>query len=192
MGVDCSCLFTLMVACRLPELRISIEWFRLFIMRKIGLLLTIFLFICTCQMSAQFKEYKYAVLELKTGGTIVHYLSDKPKLKYDNNTITYYTDDTSIEYKTKEVSKMYFTNNESTSILNIARSTQSNISIINGFVLLNGFVPNESVEIYSVDGRKYHSYNVNPDGSLYIDLSTFFKGVYVVKSNCQSIKIIKR
>ena len=39
----------------------------------------------TCYASAQFKEYKYAVLELKTGGTVVHYLSDKPKLKYDNN-----------------------------------------------------------------------------------------------------------
>jgi len=38
----------------------------------------------TCYASAQFKEYKYAVLELKTGGTVVHYLSDKPKLKYDN------------------------------------------------------------------------------------------------------------
>ncbi len=143
-------------------------------------------------MSAQFKEYKFAVLELKTGGTVVHYLSDKPKLKHNNNTITYYTDDTSVEYKTKEVSKMYFTNNESTSILNIVKSTQSNISIINDFVLLNGFAPYESVEIYSVDGHKYHSYNINPDGSLYIDISSFYKGIYVVKSNFQSIKIIKR
>lgn len=161
-------------------------------MRKIGLLLTVFLFIYTCYASAQFKEYKYAVLELKTGGTVVHYLSDKPKLKYDNNSITYYTDNTSVEYKTNEVSKMYFTNNESTSILNIVKSTQSNISIINDFILFNGFVPNEPVEIYSIDGRKYHSYNIDTDGCLYLDISAFSKGVYVVKSNCQSIKIMKQ
>ena len=133
------------------------------------------------------------IVELSSGEKMEYRLKDHPKMTYDGQTIKLTADGVSLSYTPSEITKV--TTGEVDDVSNgieELKSSTGEISINTGFVRLSGFQPNESVRVYSMDGKIRTNYQTLADGSLVISLSNLPLGISIIKVNKETIKITKR
>ena len=133
------------------------------------------------------------VVELSNGQKVEYSLDDNPKLLYDGNKITLTTDKVEIEYLPSELAKV--TNEEVENVSNGIKDLQKEagqIKLDGSFIRLCGFPAGENVRVCNLGGTLLSNHHVSIDGSLVIPLSSLPKGISLIKTNKQSIKITKR
>ena len=67
-----------------------------------------------------------------------------------------------------------------------------NIVVEAEFICLKGFNSGDTVRIYSVEGNLTALYQISTNGSISIPISTLPSDVFIIKTNKQSIKMIKK
>ena len=65
------------------------------------------------------------------------------------------------------------------------------VAVKDGDVLIKNGKAGSVVEVYSADGLSVGRYAVSADGSLKISLTNLPKGVYLIKTNLATIKVIR-
>lgn len=135
---------------------------------------------------------KYVVIQKSDGSRVTFQFSESPKLKHQNDVITLTTISSEIQYQTQNVAKVFIEDSEHSGVYSALTAEQGKMEIIGDAVLLHGFMPSEGVEILSVDGKILKSLKVQDNGELSIPLSAFPKGIIIIKSKHQSIKVIKK
>lgn len=162
-------------------------------MKKVRMLMAVYfsLFFGCIHANAQSKA-SGIIVELKNGEKVEIRLVDKPILIFDGNKISLTAKEVAMEYAPEEIEKVTMCNseNESNSIEEL-NAKQSNIQLSSGYIRLNNFKAGEPVKIYSVSGMLLLASEVELDGTLVISVSELPSGISIIKTNKQSIKIIR-
>lgn len=139
------------------------------------------------------KAQKTSILVWLTSGEKISLtLEDHPKIITNELNISVVSKNTNIMYAYSDVKKITFeeltTGITNTPVANINGSitfTESNI-------LFRGFNPLEQVFIYNTSGLLISKHSVNNQGNLDVNTSCLGKGLYIVKTNSQSFKFLKK
>lgn len=152
----------------------------------------LFFVIALTKSSAQDKVLGI-IVELSNGQKVEYRLVDYPKLIFDGKVIKLSADGVEIEYTPAELIKV-----TTGKVANVSSgieeriSAQSDIKVEAGFVRLSGFVKGDAVAVSTVSGVQIAAYQIESNGSLVIPISSLPSGISIIKTNKQSIKIIKR
>lgn len=127
---------------------------------------------------------------------VAYALEDNPKVVNGDGIITIIDKDITIEYPLENVHKYVLgvgTDYESASkIAKVEVSNEREIKQSSGSLIFSGFKAGERVNIYNVNGTLASSFKIGPDDNLEISLSQYSMGVYIVKTQSQTFKFIKR
>lgn len=134
------------------------------------------------------------IIELTGGEKEYFFLSDKPVLTFADDTLYVNTSDFSADIGS--VAKFYFDDRtrEEVSIKDLSRDNKNILfTYMDGqTVIIQGSVVTSGVRVYDVNGRM-----VSPDMSaveneVRVSLSTLPTGIYIIRCNNQSYKIVKK
>jgi hypothetical protein len=161
-------------------------------MKRLIVLLTAFLWLNPVHAQWSFKEPKTIYLQLKSGQTASIAFKAYPPTYFvlENEKIVFYADNKSYEYEIKDVVKMYTDVSIPTAIDNNMMASSRVFHVSEESVSLSGFDTNEPVRVYSVAGHEYLTLHTSDRGELKISCSRLAKGVSIIKTKDQSIKVI--
>lgn len=154
-------------------------------MRKV-LLLSLLFFASIVQAA----EQKALAVETKDGNTIYFKLKDNPQLVFTNNTMLVSIDTEWKGFEIINVARYYFVD-ESVGIKTLeANDLQVNYSGGNQ-VDMEGLSPNSDIRLYGADGRELKGRISQQGDKASISLDALPKGIYIISTKKQSIKIQK-
>lgn len=155
-------------------------------MKKILLILTI---IFSLPMYAD----HYLVIEMNNSKQHSYSLSDKPVITFDNNRLFIKTDKIELDYPIEDILKYYFTELDETGVEDIKNYTDKIHFIYTNpdFLSIEGVVGDADIKVYDISGRVCDVNSTKSDNCAKIELSTLHKGVYIIKVNNHSFKIIR-
>lgn len=148
-------------------------------------ILLLMIFTCAVVSHAEF-----LVVEANTGEKTFYDLGENPVITCKDDLYQVKCENATLELSIADVRKYYFqaesTDLESVLSLNeiFIKASKEGVSIKNGD-------PGTRVIIYSLDGVQKGDFKISSDGTLEISLDAYPQGVYVVKSDRKTIKIIK-
>ncbi|MCI6161379.1 MAG: T9SS type A sorting domain-containing protein [Prevotella sp.] len=155
-------------------------------MKKIPILLLLLI----ASMGMQAKTTNILVW-LATGEKITYSLAEHPKVMPGKENVRITTTEVDIVYPVGEVHKITY--DEATDIGQSAlEADKGSVGITDNVMSLSGFAAGETVRIFDAAGRLAGQYKTDATGALRINLSEFEKGVYIVKTNHQSSKFIRK
>ncbi len=117
-------------------------------------------------------------------------LGDKPVLTFNENRLVVKTNVASAEFEIANVVKYYFAESDLTGQEN-SDAEMGYVYVTEEGVKIEKFAPFVSVSLFGVTGQLIKTYQTSADGSLEITLSDKAKGIYLVKTNNTTIKVIK-
>lgn len=133
------------------------------------------------------------VIELSSGEKVEYRLVDHPKIQYDGENITLTADGVHVEFSPLKLAKISLCEVEYISSGIIESKVNTGDMIVEeGLIRMRGFLPSEGVDLYTVSGILLSTYHILPDGTLIIPLSALPKGITVIKTNRQHIKISRQ
>ncbi len=146
-------------------------------------------------MSAVAWSASCVVVEQTNGDKSEFLLSTTPQVKCDSNAITLTTTETEIVFSYSDVKKAYISEASSSPESGVEpilqKNTSYHVAINDATVIVSGMKENESVNLFSMDGKLLCTAQADADGRAEVSLSQFIKGVYVVKVGSQSFKIVR-
>lgn len=157
---------------------------------KKSLSLYILLFLGFVVLRAQSFSNLCAVVETTNGERLEYMLKDLPRIIYDDSMVTLTTNTIIVEFHPEEILKIYLT--ESATAINDCKSPDGSFSICHDQVLLSGFAANEVVTLFSADGHQLWRETILDNGRLTLSLNQLSTGLYIIKTNHQSIKVTKK
>lgn len=131
------------------------------------------------------------VVETTFSERIICQFSENPKLTHENEYVVLSTTRAEIRYRTKEINKVYVYNSDKTGIDGVLKE-QGKMRVNRDNITFQGFSPLEFVKVFNVDGIEIGTYHVGTDGQLRINLSELNKGINIIKTKNQSLKVIKK
>ena len=127
-----------------------------------------------------------------TGGERMEYLlSDLPRITQSADAVTLTTSNTSVELSAESISKVYLATSSPTTVLKV-KGPAGSAQLKESQLFLSGYQPGERVSLFHADGRLLQHRSIGDDGTLTLSLEQLPSGIYIVKTNHQSIKIIKK
>ena len=138
-------------------------------------------------ISITYAQNHVVVLRTTSGQKVAYGFEESPKLIHKNDIVILKTNKVEVEYKTKEIAKVYV-DAVSTKVEEFHFNKGTGCFVDDGF-MLSGFKPHEKVQIYTLRGNLVKSYLISSDGRLLIYFSSLPIGSYIIKTNYQSFKI---
>lgn len=134
---------------------------------------------------------KGIVIETATGERTEYALTETPKLTYDGNTVTLTTTKVCVDFTATDIVKVVLTDISATDI-NDVESKPEQVQLLNEEVRMSGLSAGETVSIYNVSGTLISTCQASSNGDLTITLSDLQRGVYIIKANHQSFKVMRK
>ncbi len=129
----------------------------------------------------------YLVLWQHSGEIVTYSLADKPRIKYSDGEFWVISDKTEIGYPQQDVRK--FT-------LQLGAEdtwdTEDGIQDLQDCISYDNARPGSKVIVYDINGRMIDSYTVSADGNVRYTMENYPAGIYIVKTESTTIKIIKK
>ena len=127
-------------------------------------------------------------LTLNVGGSpVVIMLAEHPVITYSGNTLHIKTASTVVDVPVSEITDCVFQN--ATSI----RSVEiPGLQTLRGELQFSSLIPGSRVEVFNVEGFKLQEVVVDSEGKAKVSMDHLSKGVYVIRSASQTIKIINK
>ena len=127
-----------------------------------------------------------------TGGERMDYLlSDLPRITQSADVVTLTTTNTTVELSAESISKVYLAAGSPTAVQEV-KSPVGDVQLKESQLFLSGYQSGGRVSLYHADGQLLQHKSVSDDGTLTLSLEQLPSGIYIVKTNHQSIKIIKK
>ena len=135
----------------------------------------------------------HLVIEMNDTKKHSYSLEDNPVISFDSNRLIIKTDKIELSYQISDIVKYYFVEEDDTSISSIngdVNNIHFNYTNTN-FLLIEGIASEDNVNVYEINGRTCHVDIVRNSNSITIELKTLPKGIYLVKVNNHSFKLIR-
>lgn len=140
-------------------------------------------------VSAQNRDFCLVVWQ-RSGPLATYRLRTHPRIKYKDNKFWIISDDVEIAYPIFEVCK--FTLNDNAEDFEDGIESLSDSEENNRSFALEKVRPGSTICIYEINGRNLGTYIVETDGQLKYSLKNYPAGVYLIKTETTTIKIIKK
>lgn len=132
------------------------------------------------------------VVETAAGQRMEYLLSDLPRIVHNDATVTLSTSNATVEFQTSEVAKVYVSTTSNHVVAVRDMTDGGHVRVSGDAVCLSGYSPREAVSLYTTDGKLLKQYATDDQGRLAVTLSRLHAGIYVLKTNQQSIKFTKK
>ena len=160
--------------------------------RKKLLLIGLFLLCLPLSLHLQAQtQQECVVVETAAGQRMEYLLTEKPRIVQSDATVTLTTTTTTMELKTSEVAKVYVALS-TTGVVHVTKETLGKMERVGNTLVLTGYEPNESVSLFTTDGKMLQHQSTDDQGYLVISLGQLQTGIYIIKTKQQSIKFIKK
>ena len=121
----------------------------------------------------------------------------KPKVYYEDGDLVVASAEGSYRYANEDVHKITFSDNETpvpTGISAVPADSGrgSTLRRSGDEVRMQGMRPGTKLYVYSADGKLQKALAASAEGSLKVRLSEFAKGIYILKTETTTYKIIKK
>ena len=141
-------------------------------------------------MSASAQNLEFSLVVWQKSGTIATYrLKTHPRIKYKENKFWVISDEVEIAYSIADVNKFTLNMDDDSEdgIETLSESDEQNHSFA-----LEKARPGSIIRLYEISGRNLGTYTVGADGQLKYSLDNYPAGIYLIKSETTTIKIIKK
>ena len=134
----------------------------------------------------------HLVIETNNSKKHSYSLEDNPVISFNNDILVIKTDKIELSYPISDIAKYYFTK-EDTGISSVNGDVNNiHFNYTNtDFLLIEGIAEEDNVNVYEINGRTCHVNIVRNSNSITIELKTLPKGIYLVKVNNHSFKLIR-
>ena len=135
--------------------------------------------------------YTSLIILFKDQTTQTFELEDMPVITVEGLDLKVATNNADVTIPLKDIIRYYFKVNSITGIDEV-NTDQESLDYKNGILVMRGLKAGSVVSIYSLDGKLQQSITVPRDGFYRCSLASLQHGVYIVKANSLSYKIMKR
>ncbi|MBS7364414.1 MAG: hypothetical protein KIH03_11465 [Paludibacteraceae bacterium] len=153
------------------------------LLRSIGVLLAM-------ASAPTFAETTHVTVDLTDGTKVSYLLSESPKISYKADSLIV-SGSARTAFELSKVDSYHFTDGSLSDVAvlgsNEIRITYSN----NSHVKAEGLQPKSAVVLYSVGGAAIQQVNASEEGMAELELPQA-KGVYILKTDSQNVKLIKK
>lgn len=128
------------------------------------------------------------------GGKVSFSLDDRPVITYNNGYVIVSSIGNRVECPHEQIHKFTFsdgTNSPGNDTAVDAVGQDVQVQQQQQSMVFSGCVPGENVNIYNMAGQLVSKHEINSDGTLFVSLQRFGKGMYVVKMKSLTYKFIK-
>jgi hypothetical protein len=132
--------------------------------------------------------YNCVVLETREGEMIEFRLSSNPKLIQRNDTVIMTNGKNKVELIMTEIKKIFFSSTND-DIIKIRGAAKGRIEVQDGCVYLSNFTPGEFIFIFNLSGQLILRRVITSQGTLVIPFTDIPKGIVIIKSINQFLKI---
>lgn len=182
----CSCNYKLVFKYR-KDLTITEYYFKRR-MKKTILFLLMFFASVSMSVSAQ----NTVIVHQKDGKTVSFGLPEKPVITYADNEMVITTTKTVLQYPLASVSQLTFSDDE-TSVAPVADEKQAPVLELDNYVVrITGADAEASVTVVASDGKTLILTKVNSDGTATFSVAELPEGIYIIKSENLTFKILKK
>lgn len=155
-------------------------------MKKKGLLFVTVMGLC----GAVFADPAYVTIELKDLTKKSFVLADSPVFQYRNDSLVV-NGSASTSYQFEKVARYYFSDAGETSGIQAVAENEVRVTYLdNQHIQVEGLVANSQVGLFSILGQSIEQ-KVSKEGEVVRFTLPNAKGVYILKVDGQSIKLIK-
>ena len=127
-----------------------------------------------------------------TGGERMEYLlSDLLRITRSADAVTLTTTNTTVELSAESILKVYLATSSPTAVQEV-KSPVGDVRLKESLLFLSGYQPGARMSLYQADGQLLQHKSIGDDGTLTLSLEQLPSGIYIIKTNHQSIKIIKK
>lgn len=140
------------------------------------------------QVSAQSPQL---VVWLKGGEKVYYNLEDLPITKFSGSDVLITTHTVEVAYPLEQVIR-YTYENLSTEIESVLAGNDLYVSRQGDVITFQNLHPTTPVQLFSIDGQLLETRNLNAETAVSISLNAYPVGIYVVKVNGVTYKMMKR
>ena len=134
---------------------------------------------------------KSVVIVSSKGEKFEYLLSTQPRLLQDHDKVILISDETTVEFETKNILKVYLSQADNAGLNNVC-SSDGKFSFESGVIHLSGFKTGEAIRVYGLSGSKLADYKTDTEGSLTISLSALQNGANIIVTSNQFFKVIRK
>lgn len=155
-------------------------------MRK--LLFTLFAAVLSVPMFSQ----NTLTIHQKDGQQFSFGFDDKPVITYTDNDLVLKTTKTEVQYPLESLLKLTFNDSE-TAVKPVLKDGKNPALVLDSYAVnISGAKAGVEVTVFSADGKSVNSYKASPDGNVSFSIADLTEGVYIIKSENLSIKVLKK
>lgn len=145
-----------------------------------------------------FEPIYYFVAWLNDGSRYAYALGEHPVVTYSNGELLLTTQQQQVAYTATDVNKFTFSPSDITSegqqppTTGISTPQQPQLGIHNGDIHFSGSRAGSPINVYTLDGKLLHTTTTDDAGNATISIASHPAGVYIIKTETITHKIIKR
>lgn len=165
----------------------------MYIMRRHLLFLALLLVLPTAVLAqgSSGADRNFLVVETKDHVLTTYMLADKPEVSFKETDMHVVSAKGDVTYKLSDVLRFTYKKLDPSGISE-QRSDQASIDYDGGVLIVSGIKAGCSVGVYTMDGKPVQQLNATRTGTYRISLSSLPQGVYLVKADNITYKIMKR
>lgn len=156
---------------------------------RLATLLAIFLIFLPLSLASQ--EKNTFVIYAKDGTKTSYALNEQPKLSFTETHLVITTNGIEVNYDLDNMEKFTYEYSESSNVTDL-RTDNPIIKLDGENLLLSALPANSSISIYSSNGTLVFQKDIRQAGKYAFPLSNLEKGVYIIKTNSLTHKILKK
>ena len=117
--------------------------------------------------------------------------ADKPVITYTDTDLVLKTTRTELQYPLAQLAKFTFTDVED-AVISIKDDKAVQLELDNYAVNITGAKPGIMVSVTGIDGKSLAVYKTDADGSVTFSISELPEGIYIIKTESLTCKILKK
>lgn len=128
----------------------------------------------------------------KDGQTFSYGFSEKPVITYTDTDLVLTTTRTTVGYPLSSVAKLTFSDDETGVDAVTEDASDARISLDSYTVRISGAKSGQNVFLTDTSGKPISTYETDQDGSVTFNIADLPQGIYIIKSDSITCKILKQ
>lgn len=149
----------------------------------------------SCSVIVPMPDYQLVVWT-RDGSRAEFAFADKPQVTIEGDKFVVATQSTNMEFLAVDILRFTLEDAaevpENPSQVDLQRISQVDWKLSDGQLRLSGCRPGSIVSLFSASGQMLYQWRTDDEGSLVVDFSGHVQGIYIVKTETISFKIIKK
>lgn len=149
----------------------------------------------SCSVIVPMPDYQLVVWT-RDGSRAEFAFADKPQVTIEGDKFVVATQSTNMEFLAVDILRFTLEDAaevpETPSQVDLQRISQVDWKLSDGQLRLSGCRPGSIVSLFSASGQMLYQWRTDDEGSLVVDFSGHVQGIYIVKTETISFKIIKK